>query len=488
MRAHFIHNLRPDTFAPAFRAALSPSAYLLAPNNATGTLRAWVAELRRGNGQLLADNGNYSTVGQVKKLFVGRARALWNEVSALERSGRSLQARDVPADLRDRYRALAREAAQEAAKRAPFHRMLAEQQALDATRLIGAEDITMAVWLSLSIEPAYVNYRRDDYRRRNEAVAKAAVAQAAALPRAAARWYYPVASAQSYRSAADAGRAFARYALGKASMGFGAFMADDNYADYLELDRSTLNLPDRYPQRYMRTIAVARGFWDGYRAQRGRAPNGFHFLGLGAPVMMPLVALCAWGTREVSYDAMSPVFDAVEGTLYVTKPAYLKIRVRKVAHRLASEPDARWDCPCPFCTAFSRDYPMRYADGRTWYERTSAREVTAADLKPGGALYDVYPLFSEPRTGERRRAVTDARVGHNHWALEETVDAIRAAGTSRRSLARHAEAVVTAYAAATTPTFGRALQHALVLAQDGPDGLARHLRASRNGQGASAPS
>src|SRR5207245_2102844 len=122
----------------------------------------------------------------------------------------------------------------------------------------------------------------------------------------------------------------------------------DNQSDFLELEGRTVSLPHRVPTRYLRTVAVARGFWDGYRAHAGASPKAFHFLGLGTPIMMPLVALCGWGTAEVTYDAMSPILDAVEGTLYTSRPAYLKVRARKVAYKLAGTPRAVWNCPCPF--------------------------------------------------------------------------------------------------------------------------------------------
>ena len=50
----------------------------------------------------------------------------------------------------------------------------------------------------------------------------------------------------------------------------------------------------------------------------------------------PEEGLAAWGTKDLSYDATSPIKDAVEGSLYVSKPAYLKIRIRSIAWRLAS--------------------------------------------------------------------------------------------------------------------------------------------------------
>lgn len=471
MRVHFIHNLRSDTYAEVFRAALHPFGYLLAPNNATRTLRAFAEDLRKSPGTFLADNGNFQHIGKVKAQFATRAQVLWKQVQALEKNGRSLRQATMPAELRREYLKLADDAANEVLLRAGTGEMrLAEQVALNPTRLIGVENITISVWLSLNIEPAYVAYPRHEYRRRNDAVARAAAKRVKALPKPLAQAYYPVASAPSYDAAFDAGAAFARQGIDRVSMGFGAFMADNNAIDHLDFDGTVASFPDRYPQRYLRTAAVARGFWDGYRSVRRRSPLAFHFLGLGAPIMMPIVALCAWGSRELTFDAMSPVKDAVEGSLYTVEPAYLKLRVRKVALNLASQP-GKWDCPCPFCRAFLTARPMRYGIARAWYRRTNPREVTAADLRPGGVLYDAFPLFAEPSEPALRKLVSAARIGHNHWALEQVFTRMRNAAGSRAALTSHAQRVVDNYVMKTTPQYAGAMRIAMTLATRGPKGL-----------------
>jgi hypothetical protein len=36
-------------------------------------------------------------------------------------------------------------------------------------------------------------------------------------------------------------------------------------------------------------------------------------------------------------------------------------------------------------------------------------------------LYDSYPLLSEPGPGPMRTQVNQARIGHNHWALQRII-------------------------------------------------------------------
>lgn len=462
----FIYNLRPATFNDTVVDALSPHGYLLAPNNATAGLRALARSLRTTHRRFLVDNGNFSTIGQVSTLFAADAARLALRVSKIEEQlGRSIRNRDVPPDLCTDFLELSNRVRRHIATGSNgFESALDAQLELNPTHLIGVEDITVATWLSLNIEPAYTGRSRADYRRYNQAVVRRALDQINVLPDQLRATYYPVASALSYNTAYDAGKVFAEAGIGQVAMGFGAYMADNNSTDYVTIGRREIRFPSRLPNRYIRTAVVAKGFYDGYLSAGGGAPKGFHFLGLGAPIMIPIVTMCAEATDALTFDATSPIKDATQGgTLYITKPAYLKVRTRKVAFRLASDPALLWDCPCPFCLAFSTAHPFDYGIGHRWFGREKPSEVRTEDLRPDGALFDAYPLLSEPTSGPLRRDVDAARIGHNHWALEQVMASARRASRAGR-LATHAERVSDAYAPQTTPPFAAAVKLGLRIA------------------------
>ncbi|MPZ61925.1 MAG: hypothetical protein GEU93_11655 [Propionibacteriales bacterium] len=458
----FFYNLSPDTFTPA-NLQLEPVGYLLAPNNATPQLTGLARRVRAAGLGLLADNGNFTVIGQVRAALSEAAAALHAQVDAVEdRLGRSVRPGELPDRLQADYFELsvrARELARQLA--GDGEASLAGQLALDPTYLIGVEDITAACWLALDLERSHTGRRRRDWRRMNTAVARRAAERIDRLPERLRERYYPVACAESYNTAWDAGQVFADHGLTPIAMGFGAFMADANYTDHVFIGRRRIDFPGRLPNRYTRTVLVARGFWDGYRSAAGTTPQGFHFLGLGAPIMLPLVALAADNDTALSFDATSPIKDALrDGVLYVTKPAYLKIRIRKSAGWLASDLRRTWDCPCPFCTAFAEQFPFDYPVGHAWRTAHPDQDPTAADLRPGGALYDAYPLFSEPPSGPRRDAVDHARIGHNHWALETILTAIRES-RGHDTLRAHVQAVVAAYTPTTSPPFAEAVTNGL---------------------------
>ncbi|MBD8868178.1 hypothetical protein [Nocardioides donggukensis] len=464
--ARFVYNLSPDTFTEETLAATHPFGYLLAPNNATPQLAGLAAQVRGRGLPLMADNGNFALIGQVASALRGRAtimRARLREVE--DRLGRSVRPGDLPDDLTRDYLALSVAAREEARRLAgDGERGLPDQLGLDPTILIGVEDITPACWLALDLERAYTGRRRRDWARLNAGTARRAAARLPDLPAGLRESYYPVASAESYDTAVDAGRIFGEHGLSRVAAGFGAYMADGNYTDHVRVAGRRIDFGGRLPNRYTRTVLAARGLHHGYRAATGRPMAGLHHLGLGAPIMLPLVALAADPTTELTFDATSPIKDALrDGVLYVTTPSYLKIRLRRSAAWLGADPTRRWDCPCPFCRAFVLRFPFDYAAGHAFHLAHPDHEPDAADLRPGGGLFEAYPLFSEPPGGERRDAVDHARVGHNHWALEQVLAGIRDAATAGE-LEAHVRRVVADYTPTTSAPFARAVEQGLAFA------------------------
>lgn len=467
-RPYFIYNLRSQTFNTQVIKALSPIGYLLAPGYFTRTTQELAKQVRAKQLRLLADNGNFSKIEKVRDKFSVKARQLWLKVAELEQSlGRSLLPTDKATSLRAAYRALANDVRDHTRQlNGNGETGLAQQLKMNPSALIGVEDITLASWLSLDIEPSYLQLPPETFKAINRDVAVRARQRRAQLPPALARVYYPVASAFSYNTAFDAGRVFANAGHEKIALGFGAFMADDNWSDHAEMGSRLISFPKRFPNRYLRTVLVAKGFWDGYARESGKAPKAFHFLGLGAPIMIPLVTLIAWKTPDLTFDATSPIKDALQGgTLYVSKPAYLKLRTQAIAFNLATNTIADWNCPCPFCRQFMKIYPFQRKLAFAWFKKNKhAHEVRAEDLKPSGALFAAFPLLSEPTSGPLRKAVDQARIGHNHWVLEEVTANLRKAKT-RNELQKTVGQVIACYEKGTkSDSFGTAVRFAYDLA------------------------
>jgi hypothetical protein len=466
MSPSFIHNLKQDGFAAAAEGFLSPNGFLIAPENAKGALKLLAEEVAKSTRRLFIDNGNYGKLASVRKLFEAEAAELHGLIEILEREqGHRLRRGEIPSEIRDRYRLLATRVRLVARGAVPSDNdMFKEQLALNPDVVIGTEDLTMASWIGLNIERQYLGESRTRYRKLNRVVAQRAAAMSVPLKLRGS--YFPVASAVDHDTARDAGREFAEAGIKAIAMGFGAYMADNNYSDHIYIDSSRIDFGGNLPQRYTRTVAVAVGFWRGYSETAGKGPERFHFLGLGAPIMAPLVTLAAASTPELTFDATSPILDAIKGgTLYSDKPALLKLRTRKIAFRLARTPGRTWDCPCPFCGPFQKRHPFRYDVGNAWFARLAPNAATAADLSTGGPLTVAYPLFSEPSGGELRKDVNQARVGHNHWFTDRGMTSLHRA-IQRGDLASRVSNIVSNYQANTKPQFGEAVGFAFKLITD----------------------
>jgi hypothetical protein len=458
----FAVNARPETVAAGFRRTLRPWGYLVPPSGLSKKLHSTLVALGAKRIPLIVDNGHFDDITRIASHVEPEVEAITSHNALLEgRLKRTARWSDLrTADRRRRERLASRLATLAGGVEGMS---LDEQVSLATSGIIGTEDVTAALWLRAGLDSPAAPAARSTLKQRNISVARQASAILGSLPRSARKQYLPVASAYDYDTAYDAGRAFAGAGLTGASIGFGAFMADNTFSDRIVMRGRERALPRPLPMRYLRTALVARGVWDGWRSVARKSPRRFHFLGLGAPIMLPLVVLAAHETPFLTFDATSPIRDAVEGTLYSSLGAYLKIRTRRLAARLASGQIRSWTCPCGFCRHFIRDHPFNYVQGRRWGKaHTDLEEARPGDLRPGGKLFKAYPLLSEPRTGAIRQAVSYARSGHNHWVISEVIREIQDHRRDFRSLDRYAGRVVASYQESTSSAyFGKAVSLSL---------------------------
>jgi hypothetical protein len=468
LKVSFAVNLKMDTIDPEFIEFLDPSGWLTAPDNAYKKLRERLSEVRSRNQYLYTDNGNFSLIGDVAESLETKAKEAKDSVSEYEDTlGRTVKRSELPEEIKMKVAEIAQKAVNLAEKMQEIKEAenpLAEQIALNPSHIIGVEDIVPAVLLRLDFKFEWLPYDRSYFKRRNQSIAKRGTKVLLELNPDIS--YYPVASAMDYNTAYDAGKIFAAAGHKHVAIGMGAFMADNSYVDGYRYGRRWVKLGKLIPNRYLSTALVTRGFFDGYQNETGSAPEGFHFLGLGAPIMLPIVTRAAWGTKHISFDATSPIMDAVERTIYVNSPAYLKIRTWKVADRLANSPNEEWNCPCLFCQDFLKEYPIDYDSLRDTLSK-SKKPVDPDDLREDGLYYQAATLLSEPRSGVFRKAVSMARMGHNHWVLYGICQQLNQVAENEWELDQHLNRIVEDYTANTSgERFAEAIKLALKICRN----------------------
>lgn len=419
----FLLNLRYETLSPKLLKPLCQNNFLISPKYAKGRILNSISQLRNSGATVLADNGYFSVLDDITGNFEERSNVIIEKITKAEKVlGHRVRNGDLNEALLNECTALALEV-QKASE-------LVTDQGLDSLKsqinimpshLIGAENLTVAALVKLNIEPYYLSLGREFFQNLNCIVTKQAADQLKKIPKELQYNYYPVASAMSYDNAYDAGEVFAKAGITKIAMGFGAYLSDRRKTDFVDIAGKRIEFEERLPHSYVRAGVIAKGFWDGYTNTRGKAPDAFHFLGLGVPIMIGISALFVYGTLTVTFDATSPIKDAFAGTIYIVKPSFLKAKNTSICTKLAKGIITEWDCPCPFCREFIRNYPFDYLKGAQWFQKNQ-REVNDNDLNSGSLISQAYPLFSKLDNNILGKEIRLARIGHNHWILNKIME------------------------------------------------------------------
>jgi hypothetical protein len=174
--------------------------------------------------------------------------------------------------------------------------------------------------------------------------------------------------------------------------------------------------------------------------------------------MLALVRL-AFPQSHVTLDALSPVKDAGFDVIYSSSPAFSKLKTDKVVLRMLMGDLQDWNCPCPFCVAFQKDYPLDISAARSWWSDVNRRRVTKTDAIEGVRLGDALPLFSDALSKSRKEAVRATRIGHNHWVLQGICRSL--SERSGPSLLNYVDENVRTYTASgILPRYGEAIRFA----------------------------
>ncbi len=465
----FLYNLGKVTHKARIGKMVNPAGYLLSVHRYTPQFINFALELNDSYDEVvLADNGFFRKISLLIKEFKLEADALLKQVIAIEKQkDRKVRRGELPAKLTSRYRKLARKirsTVYKIEKESDLTHTLKKQAKIKPDRFICFEDILQASLVGLNMEPEYLSESRGFYAYRNKRSARfykkivdGKYGEYTGVP-------YAVASAVDYNSAFDAGREMAKKGITHLAIGAGAYMVDNHYMDHYYIQRKRIELGRNLPRRYIRSAYALKGLLDGYYTICADYPQGIHYLGMGAPIMILITALISQHVKTVSYDATSPIKDAVQGVLYVTKPSFLKYRSRKLALYYAKNPDDAWKCSCIYCKKFLAQYPMDYkAANRWWKTQSEDLRLKASHLKEGTPLAKALPLFSEPKGGQARKDVNEWRQGHNHIMLERLMARINKA-SKQNKLLHFVERKVADYTRRSVPHYAVAVEHALKLA------------------------
>jgi len=453
---HFVANLRKSTFYRG-RGNDRFGAYLLSVDY----MRSRQALARRvlTEGRVLcADNGNVDLIRALVAEFRGRADALTERVRAAEKQlGRRVRPGELTGPLQSEFRALAhalREASVARTGEAHARSAVAAQALMSPSYAVGMEDLTMAAMIALGVESEYSSLPTEFYA--------GCVERAAGFYRATQDGAFgeapKVVLAGMHAVDLDTARlagaeAAAVGAAGIASGVAGALM-DRSWVDFRVDDGAVIEFERNVPRPYVRVAEICAGMHEGFVAQSGRRP-AFHALGLGTPILLPLLARLGDGTTFTAVDSTAPLVDAWTSptiSLYVRDPAPLKLKAHRILEHWLDDDGLAWACPCPYCQGFARRFPPDIAAARAHWVATGRPRLSRADIHRTSVYPQWVPLLGYANNGALRSDAAMARVGHNHWVIQRLEHEIRQQSSEPARLEEWVESVVEQYLASYAHT------------------------------------
>jgi hypothetical protein len=437
----FVANLRAETIDAFAVEKIQPAAYLLSSHRVTPATLAGAEHVRELGLPLFADNGTKPLIDLTITDFGDAARAIATEVRDIRHAlGRSPRGRDIPKALRRAAADLADAVVDVAVARSQAvdtDALIDLQTSMAPTHLMAQEDFATACLIGLGLEREITGWPVSRFAARNRRSLRL-WARVASDPRCAGRRVFAVLSAIDFNTAVAAGRLAAEAGVTHAALGFAGINLDRSAVDFYVLGRASLGLERPVPRRYVRLAQIACGLAEGFR-QGGGTPAAFHCLGLGAPVMFPIVAAGFDGGTAVTTDATSPIHDAVrDHVLYDAGADGDRASILEIVRRIVAGGD--WPFLSPFTVSFRRKFGHDPKAARAWALENGHDTIERAHLSTPSALTRALPLF----TDADRDIFAVARktwIAHNHWVLGLVGERLSGAGRRAAALASLARQV-----------------------------------------------
>jgi hypothetical protein len=448
----FVANLKPYLLNPG-SGRRRFDTYLLSPDYLAQN-RDLVASAKRDQRLIAADNGNFDLIGDLIGRFAGDVALIHRDrVDEESQLGRRARPGDLPTPLVERYRGVARAVAAAARGATPVARTrstVTSQREIAGDYLVGMEDLTLAALIGLGIQPEYARLPASWYEGSSKrALGLAERTRAGDFGQVGALVFAGL-HGVDFDTARRAGRLAGDARAEGIASGLGGALGDPSYVDFRVEDGKTIELGNSVPRAYLRVIEVAAGLHLGYAERAGARPR-FHALGVGTPILLPLLSVLGDRRTFTAVDSTAPILDAWSSltvSLYVERPAPMKLKAHRIAEVWLSGGPG-WTCGCSACAGFSRAHPPRITAARSWWRAEGRRSLVAQDLRAPSPLAELLPLLGAPSDAAVSREAGMARIAHNHWVLQRLVAAAQThSGTSAR-LRSWAEEVVGRYIASS---------------------------------------
>lgn len=402
---------------------------------------------------LCADNGNVDLIGE----FIERHRL---EVQPLQERRKAEEeildhkARpgQLSSSLTSSFRKLAEgilSNAKNAISQDHVTSTLLGQESLNPRYIVGMEDFTIVTLTALNVEPEYSNLPAEWYLTASQRAIEFAVETKSGDFGPNKSSVFGGLHAIDFDSAKQAGELAGKAKLDGIASGMVGVLKDKTFIDFRMEDGEVIELPRNIPRPYMRTLQIIAGFHIGFASVTDRRP-AFHGLGVGSPILLPLISLLGDIDTYLAVDSTAPIKDAFANviSLYVDTPAPRKLKAYRIAEFWLAENDG-WRCECPYCRNFRKRHPPNLPAALDWWQGEEKRRLRAEDMHAPSPLAELLPLLSTPEDVETRSLARTTRILHNHWVLKRIETNIRKHSINSTSLRIYIEKIMETYLSLT---------------------------------------
>jgi hypothetical protein len=454
----FICNLQSVTADRQNPLTLIRDGYLLSErytNRTTVELAGWVKSRRN---LLISDNGNWSRISEIERQFKQEGNSLLNKAKNEHReTGRLSNETKV---LRIDLMARVAEYCTQEIENIDMQKIIGTQLQISPHYMIGMEDFTIPVLMLIGMMDDVFQPKPQEILLYQRKTANLFTRQ---INGEFGFWgemqnvaKFLVLHAYDYDSAFMGAHEVRDTAKDGIAISYGAPMRSNRWITRLNFQGVVEDFNDNLPESYLVAHALTLGMLNGYKSD---VP--VHVLGVGTPIMIALMGFLLRNSRAVSIDSSAPIKDAMDGYIYGTRQAFLKMRLYRVA-ALALVNDTPYESTTPFFLDFNAKYPSNWAELRDKLgitPSTNPRELEQELSARQDIVRKFIPFFTrftsngDPFFWDLRVA----RTGHNYCVLQEIVDHIRRRRDNPNTLQRWTEHQIDRYVSIAEPAWARAV-------------------------------
>ncbi|CAM3936429.1 MULTISPECIES: hypothetical protein [Flavobacterium] len=462
----FISNLNDVTANEQEPLSLKREGYLLSEYYSSKSNEELANYVKIKNNLLISDNGNFSKMKAISKLFEKKGFAILNK--AINEESEIGNVSEFVLNERLELIKLIEIECKKSMATTNFNTILENQVYIKPDYIICFEDFNIPVLMMCGLmHPVFKpkaldvkNYQLQTSEIFNKQI-KGDFGQIDSLSQINK---FKVLHSYDFNSAVQSVEVANKSKANGYAISFGGPMKSKRWITSLNMGEKEITFKEKLPEPYLISTAISLGV---NKKLDNKTP--VHILGVGTPILIALFGYLFNNSKAISIDSTAPFKDAYAGTLYGSKSAFLKMDMYKVAANCLIENKA-YKSSTPFFKRFEKQFPSNWSNLRTELKinKNSSIKSVANLLIENPSLVEKYiPFFSKMRSGndEMINILRTSRAGHNYWVLRKICISVRNRMNDPIKLEKWTEYQVNRYIKVTSEKWGLAVLESFRIAK-----------------------